>query len=174
MDNYLVEGNIAYNAGTFLIGGGKPSHNIRVFSNCLYEVSMQLGYNAPTNDNCEVRGNLIVNGGLSINRFEKIVNEDNVVLSGKTQPRPAGVRVILRPNKYDHDGANLAVFNWDKQPSVAVNAKPFLKRGDKYRLMDPRNFFGEPVLQGVYDGKAIRVPVKDEFAAFVLLKQFAK
>src|SRR5205085_12458403 len=67
VDNYLVEGNIAYNAGSFLIGGGRPSHNIRVVRNYLYGVSMQIGYNAPFNEACVVRENVIVNGGLSIN-----------------------------------------------------------------------------------------------------------
>jgi hypothetical protein len=47
VDNYRVEGNICYNAGPFLIGGGKPSHNIRVLDNFLYGVRMQLGYDAP-------------------------------------------------------------------------------------------------------------------------------
>ena len=55
VDNYLVEGNICYNANTFLIGGGKPSHHIRVFRNALYRVNMQLGYDAPSNEDCEVR-----------------------------------------------------------------------------------------------------------------------
>jgi hypothetical protein len=174
VDNYLVEGNICYNAGTFLIGGGKPSHNIRVLTNYLAGVGMQLGYDAPTNDNCEVRGNVIINDGLTINRFEKVVNEDNLVLSGQTQPRPAGVRVIVRPSRYDHDRANVAVFNWERQPTVAVAATPFLKPGDKYRLMDPRRFFGAPVLAGVHDGKAIKIPVAGEFAAFVLFKEHTK
>src|SRR5207253_3191665 len=41
VDNYLIVGNIAYNADTFLIGGGKPSHHIRVFENLLYGVPMR-------------------------------------------------------------------------------------------------------------------------------------
>ena len=47
VDNYLIEGNIAYKANMFLIGGGRPSHDIRVLENYLYGVSMQIGYSAP-------------------------------------------------------------------------------------------------------------------------------
>jgi hypothetical protein len=34
VNSYLVEGNIAYAAHTFLLGGGRPSHGIRVVTNC--------------------------------------------------------------------------------------------------------------------------------------------
>jgi hypothetical protein len=170
VDNYLAEGNICYNAGTFLIGGGKPSHNIRVFTNFLYNVPMQLGYTAPQNEDCEVRGNVIGNGGLNIKKFNRVVNEDNLVLSDKSNPRPSGTRVVLRPNKYDRQRANLAIFNWEKRASVDADAKGFLTPGDRFRLLNPRDFFGKPVVEGVYDGKAIRVPMDGEFAAFVLLK----
>lgn len=170
VDNYLVEGNICYNAGTFLIGGGKPSHNIRVFTNFLHHVSMQLGYTAPQNEDCEVRGNVIANGGLNIKKFERVVNEDNLLLPDPNSPRPSGTKVVFRPNKYDPGRANVAVFNWEKKATVDVDAKGFLKAGDEFRLLNPRDFFGRPVVEGVCDGKAIRVPMGGEFAAFVLLK----
>jgi hypothetical protein len=169
VNNFLVVGNIVYNANTFLIGGGKPSHGIRVFDNVLYGAPMQLGYSAPRNDDCEVRDNIIINSGLSINKFEKVVNEGNVILA-KGGPRPQGVRVILRPNKYDRHRAHLIVLNWEKQLEVDVDPGTFLKAGDHYRLLDPRDFFGKPVLTGSADGRPIHLPMKGEFAAFVLIK----
>jgi hypothetical protein len=169
VDNYLVEGNIAYNGGLFLIGGGRPSNNIRVRNNYLYGLSMQLGYNAPHNEDCEVRDNVIVNGGLSINKYRKAVQEGNLVLA-KGAPRPGGKRVILRPNKYDSRRANLVLFNWEKQSALKVEPGGFLKKGTTYRLLNPRDFFGKPVLTGTYDGQPIRVPIGGEFAAFVLLR----
>src|SRR5436190_10780079 len=90
VDNYLAEGNIVYAANTFLIGGGKPSHGIRAFSNALYRVSMQIGYSAPSNEDCEIRDNVIVDGGLNIVKFNKVVNEGNLVLA-QDAPRPDGV-----------------------------------------------------------------------------------
>lgn len=50
-----------------------------------------------------------------------------------------------------------------------MDAGAFLKAGDAYRLMDPREFFGKPVAEGTYDGKALPVKVDGEFAAFVVL-----
>jgi hypothetical protein len=176
VDNYVIEGNIAYNAGPFLVGGGRPSHNIRVLGNFLYKVDMQIGYSAQENEDCEVSGNVILDGGLSINKYKKVVKEDNLVL-GKSDPRPKEppVRIELRPNWYDPQRANLVVFNWAKQPAVEWQPAGFLKPGDKYRLMDSRDLFGKPVLAGSFDGKAIGLPMMtNEFAAWVLFKEPAK
>jgi hypothetical protein len=169
VDNYLIQGNIAYKAGTFLIGGGKPSRNIRVRENYLYGVTLQVGYSAPYNVDCEVRDNVIVNGELRINKYKKTVKEGNLVLP-RGAPRPGQTRAILRPNKHDARRANLIVLNWEKKAAVDVDARTFLKSGETYRLLDPRNFFGRPVRDGIYNGTPIRVPVAGDFAAFVLLK----
>lgn len=175
VDNYLVEGNICYRAGTFLIGGGRPSRHIRVFRNSLYGLSMQIGYSAPENEDCEIRDNVIVGGGLHVKNYKTVVKEGNLVL-GTGDPRPAGsdARIVLRVNRYDPNRANVAVFNWAKKPAVGLSPDSFLCPGDHYRLMSPRDFFGRPVASGKYEGKPIRVPVDGEFAAFVLLKQPAK
>ena len=169
VDNFLVEENICYNKGPFLIGGGRPSNNIRVFRNYLYNVSMRIGYSAPYNESCQVRDNIIVNGELNIIRYRKAVQEGNLVVR-KSQKRPTGVKCVLLPNRFDRNRAHLAVYNWDKAENVKVRAKPFLKNGDSYRLIDPQNFFGGPVAEGKCYGDAIRVPVNGEFAIFVLLR----
>jgi len=170
VDHYLAVGNIVYRGGPFLIGGDRPSRDIRVFDNFLYGVSMQIGYAAPYNEDCQIRENLIVNGGLSIKNYRQVVNEGNQVIS-PIAPRPTGpVRVLVRPSRYDARRANVAIFNWRKEPAVELRPDKFLQPGDRYRLMDPRNFFGRPILQGVYDGKPIRVPVDGEFTALVMLK----
>jgi len=172
VDNYLVEGNIAYKGGRFLIGGGRPSRGIRALNNYLHGVSMQVGYSAPHNEDCEIRDNVIVDGGLHIKDYRKVVKEDNLVL-GKNAPRPQEppVRVELRPNRYDPDRANLAIFNWAKQPVVELKLTSFLKEGDGYRLMNPRDFFGKPVAAGTFNGRGIQLPVKGEFAALVILRE---
>jgi hypothetical protein len=169
VNNYLVTGNFCYNAGPFLIGGGKPSRHLQVLTNFLYGVPMQLGYSAPTNEDCEVRGNLVINAGLSINNYARVIQEDNLILP-KTAPRPSGVHVILRPSRYDPHRANLAIFNWDKRPSVRIEPTGFLRKGDRFRLLNPRDFFGPPALTGLSEDDAFSVPVTNEFAAFVLVK----
>jgi hypothetical protein len=170
VNNYLVEGNICYHAGPFLIGGGRPSRHIRVFRNLLYGVPMQLGYNAPYNEDCEVRENLLVNSSLSINKYKKAIQEGNTILAKQAQ-RPPGVQVFLRPSKYQPGRAHLAIFNWEGKSRVKVEPGTVLKTGDRYRLLDPRDFFGEPLFTGTYHGQSIVVPMKGEFASFVLLKE---
>src|SRR5262249_21162278 len=110
-----------------------------------------------------------VNGELKLGNWKPIVNEKNQVLARDAE-RPQGARIVLRPNKYDPRRANLAIFNWEKKERVEVDPAGFLKAGDTYRLMDPKDFFGKPVLSGTCDGKPIQVPMTGEFAAFVVLK----
>jgi hypothetical protein len=172
VDNFLVEGNIVYDAGRFLIGGGRPSHRIRSLSNYLYKVDMQIGYGA-RNDDCEVRDNVIAGGILDIQKYDKVVKEGNLVLA-KDAARPKENRVVLRINKYEPQRANLAIFNWEKKAEVEVDTGAFLKAGERYRLLNPRDFYGKPIASSTAEGKTIRVPVAGEFGAFVLVNEGAK
>ncbi len=169
VDHYVAEGNICYDAGTFLIGGGRPSQDIKVLNNYLHNVSMQLGYSAPYNLDCEVRDNVIVNGGLTVNKFRQVVNEGNLILHQK-DARPAGgsPRVIIRPNKYDADRFHVIIFNWRRSLQVDLDLSRMLNAGDAYRLLDPRNLFGTAVAAGSAEDKLISVPVAGEFAVLVL------
>lgn len=171
VDNYLIEGNVAYDGGTFLVGGGRPSRNIRMFDNYLYRVGMQIGYSAPQNENCEIRNNLIVSGGLSIINYREVVQEGNVVV-GSGQPRPADApaRVVVRPSRYDPQRAHVIVFNWTKTAEVEVRPDGFLKAGDTFRLLNPCDVYGKPAVEGQSSGGPVNVPIPGEFAAFVLLK----
>ncbi len=169
VDHYLVDGNICYDAHDFLIGGGKPSHDIKVTNNILFGMSMRIGYSEHPNEDCEVRDNVIINGTLSINHFAQVVNEGNQVLA-KDDTRPAMNRTILRVDRYDPNRANVVAFRWDPKTPGGFNASGFLQKGDRFRLLNPRDFYGKPLLEGEYDGNEIPLPVKGEFGAFVMLK----
>lgn len=165
VNNYTMEGNVAWNGNTFLIGGGRPSEGIRVISNYLHGVALQIGYNAPTNRDCVLQGNILVNAGLTINHFGQVEQENNLLLS-KNAPRPSGAEVILRKNKHDPTRAHLVVFNWERRPEVTVDVSTFLKPGDSFRLLNPRDFFGPAMLEGTARSKNL----SGEFACFVLLR----
>src|SRR5262249_42318934 len=50
-----------------------------------------------------------------------------------------------------------------------------LRNGDRFEIRDVRNFYGQPVLSGVYDGKPLSLPMAGsqpapEFGAFVVMK----
>jgi hypothetical protein len=169
VDNYLVRRNVCYNAGPFLIGGGRPSHGIRVSDNVLYRVGMQIGYTAPENEDCEVTDNWIVRGDLQIHRYQRVVNRDNRVL-GPGDGRPAvPAQVLVQPYRLDPNRANVVIFNGDGRTHIAVDPAPLLRPGRAFRMMDPRDFYGKPVLTGTYEGRPIEMPIRGEFAAYVLL-----
>ena len=169
VNNFLLEENICYGRGPFLVGGGRPSRNIRALRNYLYGIDMKIGYAAPYNEDCEVRDNVIVNGGLSIDRYRALTQQGNFIVA-KSQERPEGVKTFLLPNRYDENRAHLAIYNWQKAETIEIRVEPFLRDGDSYRLMDPQDFFGEPVAQGKCSSATIRVPMKGEFGVFVVLK----
>ncbi len=164
IDNFLLQDNIAYEKGPFLIGGGRPSRNIKVFRNSLYDVDLRLGYGAE-NEDCEVRGNVIARGKLTIQKFQKVVEENNL------EELP-GQLVVLIPNAYDPSRAYIAIYNGAKAREVKVDVAPFLKSGDRYSLLDPKDLFGKPILQGTCKEKTITVPMEGEFAPFVVLKSW--
>lgn len=188
VNHYLIEDNIAYlTNGSFLIGGGRPSEDIRVLRNYLYATTLQLGYGAD-NEDCEVRDNVVVNGTIDIKKFKKVVNEGNVVIE-EGKPRPDKVMAVVLPSKYEPNRAHLGVFNLKSgvttRPAsepiggpavpaavreVDVDVSTFLGVGDEYRLLSPRDVFGKPVASGKCNGKTIPVPVAGEFGCFVLMK----
>jgi hypothetical protein len=169
VDNFLVEENICYGKGPFLIGGGRPSHNVQVFGNYLYDVDMRIGYNAPHNEDCEIRDNTIVNGELNIVRYRNVARGGNLVIP-KGQQHPAGAKIILLPNRFDENRAHLIIYNWAKAKKVKVQAKPFLRDGDSFKLKDPKNLYGPAVAGGKCSRGEIAVPAESEFAVFVVLR----
>ncbi|HEV2970789.1 MAG TPA: right-handed parallel beta-helix repeat-containing protein [Pirellulales bacterium] len=173
VDHYLIQQNICYDAGRFLVGGERPSHDIRVLGNSLANVGMQIGYGATENDDCEVRDNLVLNGDLRLNKFKKVIQSGNQTIR-PNDPRPSEpARVVIQPSRYDPSRAHLAIFNWARTPTVAltpVRLKGFAKPGDNLRLLNPRDFYGKPLLKVVLGDQSIEVPIQGEFAAFVLCR----
>lgn len=162
VDNYVIEDNIAFERGPFLIGGGRPSRGIVVRRNYLHNVSMRLGYGAD-NEDCEVRDN-IVPAGLSISRFRNAVEENN------TRQVPAA-KAVLIPNRYDLTRAHVAVYNGARSPTVPLDVSGFLKPGESFRLLRAKDVFGRAVAEGRCSGKTMDVPMDGEFGAYVLVRE---
>jgi hypothetical protein len=169
IQNFLLEDNVAYEEGPFLVGGLTPVRNARVLRNHLYGVPLLMGYGKRPNEDCELRDNVVVNGELRVSNFVRVVNERNLVLPQGT-PRPARTKVVLLPNRHDPARAHLVVYNWQRQPQVRVPVAGFLKPGEAFRLLDPKDFYGKPVVAGTCDNEGITVPVAGEFGVFVVMK----
>ncbi len=186
VDHYRIENNIVYDAGPFLVGGGRPSKDILVRNNLLYRVSMRIGYNAPYNVDCRVIENLIWKGNLEVVRYRQAELVRNRVIEGRvalpettvstqinmagSEPKAPEVHVI--PNSYDPGRAYIAVFNWPRAVAAQANVEGILRDGEAFVLKSPRHLYGEPEHWGVCENGRILLPLyRREFAAWILLRQ---
>lgn len=76
-----------------------------------------------------------------------------------TADLPTEPKVFVRPNKYEPGRATVVVYNWGRQPAVAVDVSGILRRGARWELRNVQDIFGDPVAAGVYHGGSIDVPM---------------
>ena len=66
----------------------------------------------------------------------------------------------MRPNRYEPGRAHIVIYNWDLRDSVTVDLNSILVRGTQFEIRDAQNYFGEPVLRGVYNGGTLQLPTR--------------
>lgn len=80
--------------------------------------------------------------------------------------RPTTPVVLVRPNAYEPGRANIVIYNWTRAAQVSVDLRTAgLPEGTAFELRDAQNFFGPPVVIGLYDGRPISVPMSGLTAA---------
>jgi hypothetical protein len=89
--------------------------------------------------------------------------------------RPVGLKTFIRPNLYDPDRIHLAVYNWDRKESVPIDLSCVLKAGERFKVVSVQNYFGKPIIEGIYEGKPAMLPMNQEptgpeFGAFIVEK----
>jgi len=168
VDNYLLTENIGYGKGPFLVGGGRPSHGIRVLRNYLYGIDVKIGYSAPYNEDCEIRDNVVVRGKIETARYRTVTWKDNVIVPSGDLSRAGRIAPVLLPNKYDLNRAHLVIFEWDGTDAVEVQTDGFLDDGDTAELFHPEDPFGFPAAEVVCRNGAIRVAARGEFTVFLV------
>jgi len=77
-----------------------------------------------------------------------------------TKASPTKLRVVVRPNAHERGRANIAIVNSQSLPEVEVDLSSVLTAGDRYRIVSAKDFFGASLVEGQYDGKPVRVPMK--------------
>lgn len=169
VDNFLCEDNIAYGMGRFLIGGGKPSHNIRVYRNHLYQVDLQLGYDAPFNVDCDLRDNRIFRGSVVIQKYQTVKQEGTWIF--KENEKPTKTESFVLPNAYEPGRAHVVVYNWSGEATTMVEVGKLLTDGDGYVLHDPKKMYEQPVHTGIATAGKVQIPTPAEFAVYVLRKR---
>jgi parallel beta helix pectate lyase-like protein len=70
-----------------------------------------------------------------------------------------GVRVVVRPNRYEKGRAHIIVHNWASQSTVAADVSSVLTTGEHYEVRSVQAVFGAPVTSGTYGGGAIQIPM---------------
>ena len=72
---------------------------------------------------------------------------------------PTGVKVFVRANKYEPGRGHVVVYNWDKKKQVEIDLSAILPKNAKFEIRDAQNYFGKPVVKGVYEGGSISIPM---------------
>ncbi len=54
----------------------------------------------------------------------------------------------------------MAIINPASLPEVEVDLSTVLQPGQKYRVVSPKDYYGAPLLTGVYDGQPVRIPTR--------------
>ncbi len=197
-----------------LLGGGRVARNARVESNVFYLApsggretggGADLGYQAGL-DGAVVRNNWFANGdgGISLylvrakglemthNRFVQPVSgfEPSTFPQNRyygAKERPAGTFVVVRANRFEKGRGHVIVLNWDRKPFVDADLGAVLAPGAGFEVRNAQDFWGPPVVKGVFTGSKVRLPMTGlavvrpigtaravpaaapEFAAFVVL-----
>ena len=108
------------------------------------------------------------------------LDKDSVWLVGKAG-RPTGTQTFVFPNRYEKGRANVAIFAWDGQPTVAVDLSRALTPGQAFTVfncLDIRQTLAraKPVLTGTFNSKPVAFPLKHDasspdFDAFLVLPE---
>lgn len=169
VDNFVVEDNV-FAVGPALMGGEGVSRNNRVLRNFTGDTNLMLGYTwSKEAVDYEVRDNVVIDGRLVYNNCTNLKESGNIEVIHPA-PRLTEIQTALLPNKYDPGRAHLVVVNWPGKAEVTAPVAPFLKKGDRFRLMSPIDFFGKPVMEGTCEGETLTVPTPKGLNAYVLLK----
>ncbi len=72
---------------------------------------------------------------------------------------PAETRVFVRANRYEPGRAMIVVFNWGGLASVDVDATTLLAPGTPFEVRRVQDYFAAPLVTGMFDGAAIRIPI---------------
>lgn len=75
--------------------------------------------------------------------------------------------VFVIPNDYEPGRAHIAIYNYALNPTVNVDISfvTGLRAGDRFEVRAVEDFFGTPVLTGIYSGSPIAVPMTGKTVA---------
>ncbi len=96
--------------------------------------------------------------GVTYAEWQRITGLD--ATSKFTKGSPSQLRVVVRPNAYEPGRANLAILNPASLPEVEVDLSQVLKKGQAFRIVSAKDFFGLELVSGVFSGDPIRISMQ--------------
>jgi hypothetical protein len=181
LDNITLRGNIVFGNGSIalsggerdiLVGGGRVAHNTVIEENATYGPEQSnVGYSAGCQQ-AKIARNYF--SGLSplilvLCRPEMTGNTFSGAMASPVDAYPnnryapvppQGYVSLVRPNPFDRSRVQIAVYNWDRQPEVAVDVSSLVGDGAAYQVIDVQDYFGPPVATGTYHaGVPVTIPM---------------
>lgn len=185
VERYRHEQNIAFwsplnsRGGDVIYGGlnNASNNDLRLLGNVDYRAKLMLGYAGHGGRRDIATGNFCWKCDLQIDPSLTAPTVSNNFEWKPGKPAPVGgvmptiPFVWLFPNQYDADRANVAIFNFLAAATVKVPVDPWLQDGDAFALQRAEDFYGPPLVEGLYDGSGfINVPMNGgDFFAGVLM-----
>jgi hypothetical protein len=71
-----------------------------------------------------------------------------------------GTQVVVLPNRHEPGRGHIIVYNWDRAAAVEADLDRVLKPGQRFAIHSVQNLRGPPVLEGVYEDRSVRLPMK--------------
>lgn len=89
--------------------------------------------------------------------------------------RPTELWLFKRINEFEPERVHLAIYNWPHRATVPLSLADVLEAGQKYRLLDVHDIWGKPEAEGAFDGKAVEIAIKGnwapEFGCYILFRE---
>ncbi len=73
--------------------------------------------------------------------------------------------MVVRPNAYEANRANIYVYNWENLTSVDVDLSSAVAVGTAINIMNAQDYYAEPVYSGTYAGGTVSLPMDGLTAA---------
>jgi len=163
-----------------LIGGFQPVKNLTLKNNLGFSLNgrgTRIGYGGDViGQSAIVSGNYLSENFWVAGNWDMLDVSNTTVFRGITgssqtqitdlggneflsSPPSFGKKIVVTANLYDTQRAKVVIYNYDNDDSVDVNVSSVLNVGETYRVHSSFGLFNTPLLTGVYDGRAISIPM---------------
>lgn len=174
--NVTVAGNLHFNTTTVLGGlGGFRMTESKYDGNYTWSNQTNVGYHMTHLTNFAVTNNYfdhataIVVAPSAWDNFSMTGNTFIGTVSGFTSTdfpantyspsNPVTNKVVVQPNAYEANRANILVYNWENLTSVDVDLSSAVAVGTPINIMNAQDYYASPVFTGTYAGGTVSLPM---------------